>query len=1183
MRRPTAVCPRWFVTYFWLLCLCVLTAATPAIRAQVDQGTITGVVSDASGAVLADAQVTLSETATGFTLERKTNGSGIFIFSPLKIGTYKVTATAPGFKTSSREHIALSAQSRLSVDFTLSPGDVVETMTVTDSAPLLETQTGSVGQVIDSKQINEIPLNGRNWVYLAQLTAGVTPTLGGTRGAGKGDYIANGQRAEQNNFLLDGVDNNTNLVDFLNGSSYVMRPPPDALSEFKVQTSSFSAEFGHSAGSVMNASLKSGTNRLHGSVWEYFRDTSLNAQDWNALKPAPLHQNQFGATLGLPLIKNKLFYFGDIEANRIRIAQTGTYTVPTARMRTGDFSELLDTSLTGSSSPVQLYTPGSGGTELMSCNDNNNVMCSAQIDSVASGILNLYPDANANGGKTYNNLVENVDKHDDTVQWDQRVDWNMSEKNQIYGRYSYGHEIILNGLPLGSTLDGSGWGGERDTNLSQNVMLSETHIFNPTTTNEFRFGYNWGVFRYLQANATKNNAPDLGLGGVPYSPYQGGLPYGSVSGISAWGSQGTANEKQNVSQILDNITKILGNHALKVGVALQNVRFYYTYAAGPRGQYYYNGSYTSYPGTSFTGYGVADFLGNKMAQSYISNAPDIHDQRWYNSGYAQDDWRVLPKLTVNLGVRYEYYQPYAESKDRQANFVITGAIAPGSGTGQYQLATNQADVSLGQGFLDTLALSNVSVEYGQDKRLVEAQKWNFAPRIGFAYSLSDRLVVRGGFGIFFGGLQSEGNSNMGANYPFAMDATLNQPDCSYGNCPSLAENYGVTLENGMAAQLASGLENFTSSPGLHAMDRSIKTPYTETYNVSVEYGVGKNMVAAIGYVGNVSRHLSTYFNLNSSMAVQTSAIGSYVFRPFPKLGGIGAVRYAGISDYNSLQAKIEKKYSQGLSFLGTYTWAHSLDDTSSAGGLSSGVGVRQYYVLGIGSEYTNSPYDVRHRLTLTGSYDLPVGKGKRFLNNDSRVLNAALGGWASSATFVAQTGTPFTVYPNITTANGGDARAILVGDPFKAGGTPDATNPNVDCASKTRTKDHWYNPCAFANPLAGNIICPQGTDAADCPSGYIAPIVDPDVALKFYGGKGNVVAGPGYWRSDVALFKNFTTIKEHYLQFRTDAFNVFNHPTWGNPSSTDINTSGGAITGTKSFQSNTPDSRFLQLSLKYVF
>ena len=413
--------------------------------AQTDQGAITGVVQDSSGAVIPNAQVTATNIDTGLALETKSNNSGVFVFSPLKIGRYTVSASSTGFQTVSHENLHLDIQERLNLSFKLPTGAVTETVKVDSEAPVLQTQDAAVGQVISTKEINDTPLNGRNWVYIAQLTSGVAPPFGNTRGSGSGDFVANGQRAEQNNFILDGVDNNTNLVDFLNGASYIMRPPPDALSEFSLQTSNFSAEFGHSAGAVLQANIKSGTNQIHGDVWEYLRNTNLDAIPWNAGPGAvvpPYHQNQFGATLGLPIWKNKLFYFGDMEVNRISISNPTLINVPSALERQGNFSELLNGDLSGVGAPTLLYQPNSADpTKPLVCNGQQNVFCASQINSVAQGILNLYPAPNTGNGNLFNNYRVNVGNTDDTIQWDQRLDWNVNAKDQSYVRYSYLHEI----------------------------------------------------------------------------------------------------------------------------------------------------------------------------------------------------------------------------------------------------------------------------------------------------------------------------------------------------------------------------------------------------------------------------------------------------------------------------------------------------------------------------------------------------------------------------------------------------------------------------------------------------------------------------------------------------------------------------------------------------------------------
>jgi hypothetical protein len=466
-----------------------------------------------------------------------------------------------------------------------------------------------------------------------------------------------------------------------------------------------------------------------------------------------------------------------------------------------------------------------------------------------------------------------------------------------------------------------------------------------------------------------------------------------------------------------------------------------------------------------------------------------------------------------------------------------------------------------------LADNSVAIQYVSNERLATAQFTNFAPRIGFAYQLDPRTVLRAGYGIFYGGLENQGGTNLGDNFPFRGQVNINPKSCTLGNCPS----NGITLESGMSAQLASGLLDSVSSPGFHAIDAHIKTPYTMNYNLSFQHEVSPNLAATISYVGNVSRHLSTYFDPNTVRALYPAGTSTQQYQPFPSLGGVGTIHFAGVSTYNSLQAKMEKRASHGLSFLATYTWAHALDDTSSAGGLSSGIGDRNMAIIPFSDEYTNSVYDVRNRFTLNGNYIFPFGKGRTYMNQ-STWADLIAGGWSTSLTFTAQTGTPFTVTPNISTAAGGSARAITARDPFSPGGAPDPSNTALtasDCPTSVRNRTHWYNPCSYANPLPGNLIT--------------SPVTDTATAIEFLGGRANTVYGPGYNGVNMSLFKSFTTWREQYLQFRADAFNVLNHPTFANPSGTSNSSNGGQITGPKTFQNNTPDARFFQLSLKYAF
>jgi hypothetical protein len=1186
-----------------LLCLLALLLTAAVAAAQMDQGTITGTIQDNTGAAIPHAQVTLTDIDTGLVLSTTSDGSGVYVFSPVKIGQYTISASASGFRTTTQEHVQLQLGERLNVPLALQPGVVSQTVTITSAPPLLQTQSASVGQVLSTQTINTTALNGRNWVYIAQLTAGADPAEG-SRGAGQGDFEANGQDAGQNNFILDGVDNNVNTVDFLNGASFVVRPPPDALAEFQVSTSDYSAELGHSAGAVVNASIKSGTNQIHGDLWEYFRNTVLDARDFDALTVPKYNQNQFGATLGLPLIRNKLFFFGDAENNRIVFGQTYTETVPTALMRQGNFSELLNTSLTGLAQPIQLYAPNSGGTQKVGCNGKNNVYCTSQIDTVAQNILNLYPAPNANGSLIYNNYITTKNSVDNRWSWDVRSDWNITGKDQAFARFSYLNERSSFPPPLGPILDGGSYGNDGNiVDLAEQFVFSETHIFNPSTTNEFRFSFDYGHFEDAPINANVDTAANVGLGGIPYAAGNGGLPptniggvpgtagtasisgATAVGGISEFGTPAyyTADEYQNTYQILDNLTKIAGNHSLKFGVEFESIRFSTLAPPYSRGTYGFNGQYSSDPGVSFTGFGPADFLTDQINSASLSNLSTVYNNRWYRAGYAQDDWRIKGRLTLNLGVRYEYFQPYKENSGAQANFFASGPLGVATGVGTLLIPTERKSTPLAASFLAALAQDNVTLQYDGDPHLANAQDTNFSPRVGFAFQVNQKTVIRGGFGIFYGGLENIGGSpNLGFQYPFQFTSSFPAPNCAPGSCPS----NGVTLENGFNTEIAAGLQNFVSTPGLIGEPENMPTPYTQSENLAVQRGLTDNLTATVSYVGSVGRHLFNVINQNSAEALQNPGNSAQLVQPFPQFGGDSFVAMSGVSTYNALQAKLQQRFHNGLSFLTTYTWSHTMDDAPSALGATGDGGYRETNLVPIIDDFANSPFDTRHRFTFNGLYDLPFGAGRAHLNQHGP-LDYVAGGWSSSLTFAAQTGNPFTVYPDITTASGGGSRAVRVHDPFSSGGSPDPSNPGVTCASKVRNRTNWYNPCAFANPLPGSLISPGANngDPTTPQPGYSYPeyVRSTSQVLEFLGGRRNQIDGPGYERINMSIFKDFTTWHEQKAEFRTDIFNLFNTPAYGDPSVTSDNSNGGQITSPRFFQNDTPDARFFQFSLKYIF
>lgn len=1303
-----------------LIALVLIVLSTSRATAQMDQGAITGTVVDSTGAAIPGAELTLTNLDTGLILTGKSNASGDYFFAPVKTGRYKLSASMTGFETLVQANIVVHVTDRLNIPFKLVPGKVSETVTVTSAAPIMQTQTAEASIDVDSKFLNDAPLANRNWIFIAQEAPGVTPFVG--RGAGNGDFSSNGQHSEQNNYMLDGVDNNTSNSDYINGSGYNLAPPPDAISEFKLETSNYSAEIGRGHAAVINATTKSGTNNFHGSAWEYVRNTKLDALVWTQAKgstPAVFHMNEFGGTFGAPILKNHLFYFGDFEEKRfVNGANPSTFSVPTPRERLGDFSELLNTTNTGGSCPQVLYvpnantgtyacssntlkTPPSGrlqqyGTQVVSDTGSGshtnytfapgqNVFAPAQLDPVAQNILKQYPcpnyapagnpnfghpnggwqtgncntETNLDSGPTSNNYQVNLNTRSDILNWDHRLDWNVSSRDLATFRVDYQHIINKNTPPLGTILDGTqSYAGLTQSYLSENYMLSETHTFSPTLINEFRFGFNYGNDANLQPNYNTNIASTLGLNGVPVntSLQLGGLP--SVNpGFTTFGTHGNdpAHEGQNSYQILDNLTKVIGNHALKMGFMANPQRWYSTYAGQPLGSYSYNGQFTGVTGAGGpTGNGGADFIAlgtlangaytntNNMASAQLSTFQYQHFVMQYFAGYMQDDWKVTQRLTVNLGVRYEYFTPKREQSDQLGNFVFLNAqVTPNGTVGSSELVypASQIGQKLDPNFLALLQADHVAIQYTGNPYLAAFPKANWSPRVGAAYQVNDRTVARMGAGVFMGGFEPGGGAANLINPPQEMLAsTPVLATCTQGQYCASQNSFGNTLESGLGSfQGPGGIAHYASFPEIGEEDPVMHMPYTINYNLSVQRALNATTTATVAYVGSLGRHLVTGIN-NPSMP-QAITIGGqdlHGLTPTPHLSGYFWMSWTGASSYNALQATVQKHYGHGLSFLGTYTWGHAFSDTTDLlGGENT---YKQAALIPPLKEWTQTGYDIRQRAVINVDYDLPFGVGRQFVNKPG-FLDELIGGWKTDMEWWGQTGQPFTVgisrISGWQNANGGLANsAVKIGDPYSSNlQAPDQSNPatasgmttgapsntaaNV-CAAQTRTRTRWFNPCAFADPIgvinsstqaAVNQLAPYATGYFS----YYSPAIGADNALAngkyntsggtsalgvdvpyvtgyaavkpFFGSTRNDVSGPGNWKLNASLFKDFRTFREQYLQLRGDAFNLLNHPTFGNPSNTSTNLGANSVslTGTGSNQSNTIDARFLQFSAKYVF
>lgn len=1177
----------------WLLpsLVVILLAVPDPAQAQLDQGAITGVVTDPTGAVLPHAQVTLQDLDTGLAFKTTSDNSGVYTFQPMKVGHYSVTVTAPGFATTTRTGLELHAAENLLASVTLKVGQASEKIEVNAlNTPLLQTQDVATGETMTERQINDIPLNQRNYVFLAQLEAGVNNS-NGSRGQGNGDFIANGERATENNFILDGVDNNSNAIDFLNGASYNVKPPPDALQEFSVQTADSSAQFGHSAGAVVNAEIKSGTNHIHGDAWEYLRNNDLGEAtptEWasgvtHPTTVEPYHQNQFGATIGGPFVKNKLFYFGDYEGNRIIEDFPEITGTPTALMHSqpGNFSELLQPVLTGATAPWIVYEPntdgGPAGTQYLgsACGNPENVMCPSEISPIAQKIfLAAYPLPNTGPvGQTYNNYAWNQAVSDNTSQFDTRVDYNLSAKDQVFGRVSWAHENRLVSAPLGPTFDG---GGTFDTgtflNYAKNTVFSWNHVFSQTLINQARFAYNWGRYAWYQQSYNDGNLDtQYGLGGLaPYSAAlgNGGLPQIWVNEFVEIGPPlfQPSPEGQNGYQIIDDATRIFGNHSLRFGVDFQNIRYSVYQPTFGKGAYNYGGEMTALSGSTYpTGYGLADFFADQMDYTYVSAPSETNTGHWYRAAYVQDTWKARRRLTLDLGVRYDFFSSPVERLDHQAEFYPTSAINGPGASGVYLFPKSQQGVALSSLYTNELSADNISLQYTANRGLLNPQHLNFSPRVGVAWQASDRLVLRTGFGMYYSGVENLGNYvNLGENYPYDIEQEWYITGCSVGNCAS----DGIRLATGPAAGTSA-----LTAPTLTGWDHDPKTSYSMNQNLSAQYAITNNTSLTLAYVGNESRHLSDVVWPDGWTALEppgaagtTAGIAS---QPYPTFNGnIHSLCFCAIGNYNSLQATLQRHFANGLSYLASYTYAHSMDDAREPLPSNNDGGDRMYPVFGVRIDYANSPFNVPQHFSFTGTYELPFGMGRRYLNHRS-VAETLAGGWDATMLFRTQQGFPFTVGSNTATVNGATAYPYRIANPWKGGGNPPPSNPDITCPASVKTRANWYNPCAFADPPLASSITSAVTGAANI--------------LPYLGSPRSQISGPGYERIDMTVTKNFPTLEGQYFQFRADVFNLFNTPTWGVPSNTSTSSLGGLITGNQFLGNYTPDPRFFQLALKYYF
>ncbi len=1178
----------------WIALLALLASFAGASWAQKDAGAIVGLVRDSSGAVVRGAKVTVTDADRGTVLTISTNDDGEYVASPLRIGRYTVTVEKQGFKETAAGPVQVNIQDRVSVDVRLQPGVATEIVQVTTKTPQLETETSDLGQVVDSRRINALPLNGRNYAQLALLGAGVTPAEPGSRVETTFGFSANGARSLQNNFLLDGIDNNANLGDVLNGSAYVVQPAVDAIGEFKVETNSYSAEFGRGNGAIMNAVIKSGTNQIHGDVWEYLRNEKFDAINAFDTSQQPYKQNQFGFTLGGPIIKNKTFFFGDYEGLRIRQGLPQLSTVPSSGPTgetAGNFSALLFNTPTGNPTIAPQVDPNTGlaipGSKALDCNGNYtylgeifdsqkagynagnaNGYCGYPIGGYASGILpNQLPANQFNGTNGAidplaarlaalfpapnapqfgpNIFLSDPKRNETENKFDVRFDHIIGDKDNFFARFSYGNDSNFLPSPFNNALDGGSFQDGYSNNTAQGLAASEVHTFRNNLINEFRFGLNRLNSHRFNLNYNVNVSQQLNFPGVPYGPDLGGLPsIGFSDGTTGIGSSEflPAIEHQHSYVFTDNLSWTRGRHAIKFGTELRFEQFTMYEPAAARGFMSFGNDFTDNPASPGSGgESIATFLLGIPDGGEITGLNNIVYNRQIYAVYGLDDFKITPRLTLNLGLRYELFTTIKEANNLEGTF-------------DFKSLSLIVPSGINTQLTPTLA-SELTIQRNGSPGLISPDRNNFAPRIGLSYQVADKLVLRSGYGIFYGGQENGpfSNPSPGFNPPFfasqvwatpctaavanttgTVNPNIGPLDCSISlaNSPGLPLNI---LSQGFAGDPANPVNPLSNpnTPSLYSLDPHLVTPYTQQWHLGLEYQLPADTVLEVSYAGSRGLKLFAFYNGNQAVASTNPSDPTAPRRPAnevtpgatgdsctlaayyntPSLYNCNIALDAAIdtfrsntqSNYNSLQVRLEKRYSHGLQYEAAYTFSHALDNASSAslGSVNNGDFQDQRYP---NSNYGNADFDVRHRFVFSYVYDLPFGRGRAFAKGASGVVNQIIGNWQMTGVLSAATGNYYTATDIVSVANadcGGTvgyycSRPTLVGNP---NATP--------CVPGT-----LFNTCAFAHNAA------EGT-FGDAPR--------------------NDIKGPGYKTWDTSLVKQFPISEQKHLEFRAEFFNVLNH------------------------------------------
>lgn len=1087
--------------------MAIVLFSSSLLIAQIDTASLLGRAVDSSGAVIPSAAVTAKNLATNFVYHTQSGSQGQWAISPVRIGVYQVTIVAKGFKKTVIGPITLNVQQSQRVDVTLQPGEVSQQVEVSGSSPLIQTDTSELGQVINHRMMVGLPLNGRNPVQLAQLTVGVVPNEPGSRTTAAFGFSANGARSIDNSFLLDGVDDNSNLPDLLNEANYVIMPPPDALQEFKIETGNYDAEFGRALGAVVNAVTRSGSNQFHGALYEFFRNQNLDAMNYYDTSLQPFHQNQFGATIGGPIIHNKLFFFGDYEGLRVSQAQPSTSLVPTRAQRSGDFTSQLDlasptgvTDCNGNATyPGELFdttlTQIRAGSPSGFCGVPfgykngfpSNVIPAPKIDHLGAKLIGLYPLPNATAAGY--NYLSDPSLLNTVNQGDVRVDQVLTAHDTAFYRFSMSRNPDIIPSPFPGLADGGGFFTGDQQIDAYSLAIGETHIYSHSKVNEFRFGFNQQSAARHQFNFDENVSHQIGFPGVPYVSGNGGLPQLTFSDASTLGSPTylPSIESQATYSVTDTFTLVSGNHTIKFGGDIRPENFQFNQPPAPRGAMGFGPQFTDNAGDPGSGgSGLAAFLRGQPNSGLINSIKNGSFVRHTYALFFQDDWRVTPTFTLNLGMRYEYFAPVHERSNDQSNFnPITGRLD----------IPKDSDAKL------TPILAGIlPVNHDAPDGLINPDYNNFAPRVGFATQLTSKLAAQSAFGVFYNPNEGGIWGYAGTNPPYISSESFSVP-CSLPSYNASAQNCSIpglsVLSKGFPADSLSD----PNTPNLTSYNPDLRTPYVMQWHLTLQYELGKNTMVEASYVGSKGNKEFIQPNVNQASPTADPSAPYAPRRPFPYVdASIAEITSEGFSNYNALQTSLTHRLSHGLSALVNYTYSKALGDGSTTMGAQSNDGYR--YSRDLADEYGPLDFDIRNRFAGSFIYQLPFGQGRRFGGSSSSSIDRIIGHWTVTGIVTLSSGNWFTVTDgngNFANSDGQQRPNFVAGQ--KATGKP--------CVAGT-----FFNTCAFTDPPLGSFG---------------------DVSL-------NSLEGPGYKDVDFALQKIVPIHGAMQLELRGEAFNAFNHP-----------------------------------------